>query len=48
MGWNAMNRLVIARDVRPGQQIQLAVSYMTAQDRVYRMRLKIPGVRLLR
>ncbi|MGE5850589.1 MAG: SMP-30/gluconolactonase/LRE family protein, partial [Candidatus Methylomirabilota bacterium] len=24
-GWNAVNRLVIGRDVRPGQQIQLAV-----------------------
>jgi gluconolactonase len=24
-GWNAPNRLVVARDVRPGQQIQLAV-----------------------
>jgi len=25
MGWNAKNRLVVGRDVRPGQQIQLAV-----------------------
>lgn len=25
MGWNARNRLVIGRDVKPGQQIQLAV-----------------------
>ena len=25
MGWNATNRLVIGRDVQPGQQIQLAV-----------------------
>ncbi len=25
MGWNAANRLVIGRDVKPGQQIQLAV-----------------------
>jgi gluconolactonase len=25
MGWNAKNRLVIGRDVRPGQQIQLAI-----------------------
>jgi gluconolactonase len=25
MGWNGKNRLVIARDVQPGQQIQLAV-----------------------
>ena len=25
MGWNAKNRLVIGRDVKPGQQIQLAV-----------------------
>lgn len=25
MGWNAKNRLVIARDVKPGQQIQLAL-----------------------
>jgi gluconolactonase len=25
MGWNAPNRLVIGRDVKPGQQIQLAV-----------------------
>jgi gluconolactonase len=25
MGWNARNRLVIGRDVRPGQQIQLAI-----------------------
>ena len=25
MGWNASNRLVIGRDVKPGQQIQLAV-----------------------
>src|ERR671939_975135 len=24
-GWNAPNRLVVGRDVRPGQQIQLAV-----------------------
>ena len=24
-GWNAENRLIVARDVRPGQQIQLAV-----------------------
>ena len=24
-GWNALNRLVVGRDVRPGQQIQLAV-----------------------
>jgi gluconolactonase len=25
MGWNAKNRLVIARDVKPGQQIQIAL-----------------------
>jgi gluconolactonase len=25
MGWNAKNRLVIGRDVKPGQQIQLAI-----------------------